>query len=467
MASQPPKNAVFLTGSLMRHVSKMSLTASIGLMAMFAVDLVDLAFIAMLGNDALAAAVGYAGTLLFFTNSINIGLSIAAGSLVARHLGSGDVEAARQYATSVTIIAALIGLAVPFIVLSQVDLILALMGADGEVLSLAVRYVSIVMPAMWAMGIAITGMAVLRAYGDARRSMFTTLFGGTVNAVLDPILIFGLSMGLDGAAVASVLARIAMLIAALWPAIRIHDGYKRPNVQNTLKDFKAIRQIAIPAVLTNVATPVGNAIVIREVAQFGTDAVAGLAIIARLMPVSFSVIFALSASIGPIIGQNFGAQHFDRVRQAFFAGIKFAALYVAAMAGLLYILRAPIAGLFSATGITQDLVFLFCGPLALLYFFNGVIFVENASFNNLGRPMYSTWINWGRHTLGTWPLAALGGYYAGAQGVLWGQAIGGVAFAFIGYVLAQRVMSGLSVLAKPQEFSGHRRLLTVFSRRDW
>ena len=66
MAARPETKAVFLTGSLMRHVTRMSLTASIGLMAMFAVDFVDMAFIAMLGNDALAAAVGYAGTLLFF-----------------------------------------------------------------------------------------------------------------------------------------------------------------------------------------------------------------------------------------------------------------------------------------------------------------------------------------------------------------------------------------------------------------
>ena len=61
---------VFVNGSLMRHVSVMSFTGSIGLMAMFAVDFIDMIFISMLGNEALAAAVGYAGTVLFFTNSI-------------------------------------------------------------------------------------------------------------------------------------------------------------------------------------------------------------------------------------------------------------------------------------------------------------------------------------------------------------------------------------------------------------
>lgn len=72
------KEPVFLQGSLLRHVSVMSFTASIGLMAVFAVDFVGMIFISMLGNQALAAAVGFAGTILFFTSSINIGLSIAA-----------------------------------------------------------------------------------------------------------------------------------------------------------------------------------------------------------------------------------------------------------------------------------------------------------------------------------------------------------------------------------------------------
>ncbi|MEX0302429.1 MAG: MATE family efflux transporter, partial [Leisingera sp.] len=400
MADQPEKKAVFLTGSLMGHVTRMSLTASIGLMAMFAVDFVDMAFIAMLGNDALAAAVGYAGTLLFFTNSINIGLSIAAGSLVARSLGAGQPEKARRYASSVAVIGGLTGLLVPLLVLSYLEPVLALLGAEGEVLRLAARYVTFILPTMWVMALGITGMAVLRAHGDARRAMLATLYGGGLNAVLDPILIFGIGLGLDGAAIASVLARICMLIAALWPAIRVHQGFMRPSFGEISGDIRAIRAIAVPAVLTNVATPVGSAIVIREIAQFGTDAVAGMAVIGRLMPVAFSVIFALSGAIGPIVGQNFGAKQFPRVREAFLAGIVFTGIYTLLVAAVLFTLRAPIADLFSATGETRSLIYLFCGPLALMLFFNGVIFVENASFNNLGHPVYSTWINWGRHTLG-------------------------------------------------------------------
>ena len=467
MADQTEPKAVFLTGSLMGHVTRMSLTASIGLMAMFAVDFVDMAFIAMLGNDALAAAVGYAGTLLFFTNSVNIGLSIAAGSLVARALGAGQPDQARRYASSVAVIGLMTGLAVPVLVLAFLEQILALLGAEGEVLRLAARYVTIILPTMWVMALGITGMAVLRAHGDARRAMLATLYGGGLNAVLDPILIFGVGLGLDGAAIASVLARVCMLATALWPAIRVHQGFMRPSLGQITGDIRAIRAIAVPAVLTNVATPVGSAIVIREVAQFGTDAVAGMAVIGRLMPVAFSVIFALSGAIGPIVGQNFGAKLYPRVRQTFLAGIGFTAAYTLLMAAVLFALREPIADMFSATGETRTLIFLFCGPLALMHFFNGVIFVENASFNNLGHPVYSTWINWGRHTLGTWPPAVLGGYLAGAPGVLMGQAFGGMIFAGLGWLMVNQVLAGLSRPEPVDAFTPQNRLHALLGRRSW
>lgn len=146
-------------------------------------------------------------------------------------------------------------------------------------------------------------------------------------------------------------------------------------------------------------------------------------------------------------------------------GLKFLVLWVVAMSGLLFLLRPLIAGMFAAEGLTLTLVFLFCGPLSLMFFFNGVIFVGNAAFNNLGHPFYSTWINWGRHTLGTIPFVWVGAAWFGAPGVLIGQATGGVIFGALAYVLAKRVMARGTAPAKPQEFSRQGRLMALFSLR--
>ena len=97
------QQARFLEGSLLRHITVMALTASIGLMAVFVVDLVDMIFISMLGRDELAAAIGYAGAILFFTSSFGIGMAIAAGALVARALGSGEAHTARRRAATALI----------------------------------------------------------------------------------------------------------------------------------------------------------------------------------------------------------------------------------------------------------------------------------------------------------------------------------------------------------------------------
>lgn len=459
--------AVFLSGNLMRHVAVMSFTASIGILAIFAVDFVDMIFISMLGNSALAAAVGYAGTLLFFTNSINIGLSIAAGSLVSRALGADKAERAREYATSVAVAAAIIGLIVPLLLIPNLEAVFRLLGADGETLTFATRYASIILPTMVVMGVAMATMATLRAYGDARGSMMVTLFGGVVNAVLDPLLIFGLGLGLDGAAIASVLARLTMAAAGLYLAINRHHAFARPSFGMIGRDYAAVSAIALPAIMTNLASPVGNAIVTREMARFGTDAVAAMAVIGRLTPMAFAVLFALSGAIGPIIGQNFGAGATDRVKGAFTAGLKFLGAYVVIVAVLLFLLRAPIAALFEADGEMRTLIFLFCGPLALLQFFNGVIFVCNASFNNLGRPLLSTAVNWGRHTLGTLPFVLVGASMAGASGVLVGQAIGGVIFAAIGVALALRVMNAMAPESEVDAFTEQQNMHQHATRRNW
>ena len=271
-AAPAPK---FTTGSPMKHVAVMSFTASLGLMAIFAVDLVDMIFIAMLGNAALAAAVGYAGTILFFTSSVSIGLSIAAGALSAKSIGAGKPKDAAEYATSVVLFGLILSFAVAGTALWQMRPILSLLGADAETQELAVAYLSIILPTMPLMMIAMVASAVLRSNGDARRSTMATLIAGIANAVLDPFFIFTLDMGLEGAATASAISRGVMLIAAIWPAIRVYDGFARPSVTLFARDASAVASIAAPAILANVATPVGGAIVTREMARFGTDAVAG------------------------------------------------------------------------------------------------------------------------------------------------------------------------------------------------
>jgi len=458
--------AVFLEGNLFRHITVMALTSSVGLMAVFAVDFIDMIFISMLGNAELAAAVGYAGAILFFTTSFGIGMAIAAGALVARALGQGDAELAKAQSAAALVWGVVFGVLFATMVWVNIEPLAALMGATDETLDLAVLYLQIIIPSLPFLIVGMVGGAILRAHGDARRAMMATIYAGLVNAVLDPILIFGFGLDLTGAALASVAARLVMAATALIPIFRHHGGLVRPGIPELSVALPPIATIALPAILTQLASPLGQAVVTRAMANFGEAAVAGMAIVGRMTPVAFGVIFALSGAIGPVIGQNFGAGQMDRVRQAYRDGILFCGIFTVAMTGLLFVLREPIISLFGADGVTRDLLVLFCGPLALAFFFSGVIYVSNAAFNNMGHPFRSTAINWGLHTVGTIPLVFAGAWLFGAAGVLIGQALAGVIFAGVATLMVRRMMDSEAPPANPVgPFDREARLMSLMHRR--
>lgn len=463
------ERAKFLEGNLLRHIAVMSITSSVGLMAVFAVDFIDMVFISMLGKAELAAAVGYAGAILFFTGSFGIGMAIACGAQVARALGAGDTALAQQRATSSLIYGFVFGAVFAAIVWMNLHALVSLLGATGETRDLAVHYMQIILPSLPVLLVGIVGGAILRAHGDARRSMTVLIVGGVVNAVLDPILIFGLNLELTGAALASIVARFTIAGLALSAIQRHHGGFGQPSAATLARDFRPVFAIAIPAILTQLATPVGQAYVTRAMAEFGEEAVADMAIVGRLTPVAFAIIFALSGAVGPIIGQNAGAQNSDRVRSAFTEALLFTLGVTLLVSLALFLLRPSLSWLFQLeeAGVARTLVFLFAGPLSLLWFFNGVIFVANAAFNNLGHPFYSTLTNWGRHTLGTIPPVMLGAWAFGAPGVLIGQALGGVIFAALAFVMARRVIAETEgARPAPREpFARQARLMGLFHHR--
>jgi putative MATE family efflux protein len=458
-------NAVFLRGNLFRHISVMSLTSSVGLMAVFLVDFVDMIFISMLGKEELAAAVGYAGAILFFTTSVGIGMAIAGGALVARALGADDADLARRRATNTLVYGVLTGGVFSAVVWLNLPFLVSLLGASGETLDLAVGYLRIIIPTLPLLLVGMVGGAILRAHGAARLAMMATIWGGLVNAVLDPVLIFGLNLELTGAALASVAARLTIATVALLPILRHYGGLARPEPRGLAADFRPVFALALPAILTQLATPVGQAFVTRSMAEFGEAAVAGMAIVARLTPVAFGVIFALSGAVGPIIGQNAGAGEGARVRRAYRDALLFTAVVVVPISLILFLLRGPIVALFDAEGVTVELVYLFCGPLALAFFFNGMLFVSNAAFNNLGHAFTSTLLNWGRHTIGTiLPVILFAGLF-GASGVLIGQAVGGMVFGLLSMWLVRGVMKRQAAAAPVDGFQPQARAIQLLHHR--
>lgn len=126
--------AKFLTGPTMRHVLVMTGLASIGMIALFIVDVLNLFYISLLGEQKLVAAIGYAGTIVFFSFSIAIGLNIAASALVARALGRGSHGEAAEMGGAATIIVAAVTTAIAVAAWPFLRPLTAMLGATGATL---------------------------------------------------------------------------------------------------------------------------------------------------------------------------------------------------------------------------------------------------------------------------------------------------------------------------------------------
>ena len=434
-SSPATQKAAFTQGSTMRHVVVMTATASIGLVSIFFVDALNLFYISLLGQQELAAAIGYAGTIMFFSISICIGISIATAALVGRAIGAGQADAARSIASVslvyLLIISGLFALALyPFLA----DLLRAL-GAEGETLILAERFMQIVVPSIPLLGLGMSCGALLRAKGDPKRAMYVTLSGGVAALFLDPLLIFGFDLGLEGAAWAIVLVRCILVIVGLWGVQKVHNMLGPLYISDVINRCRPFMGIAVPAIATQLATPVGNAYVTQAIAEFGDDAVAGWAIVGRMIPVAFGTIFALSGSVGPILSQNYGARLFERVNSTLRDALIFTLIYCLAVWALLALLAPQLVTIFSAEGEAARLIYIFCYLVAASFLFNGALFVANSAFNNLGFPLLATLFNWGRATLGVVPFVIAAKPY-GATGVLVGWGLGGVLFGIFSVITA-------------------------------
>ncbi len=421
--AQPAK---FTTGSTMRHVAVMTMTSAVGLTFMFLIDAATLFWVSRLNDERLMAALGFAWTIQFFIISTGIGLSIATTALVSRALGEGARPRARATATGAMVVTLGLQALLALLVLVWRREALALAGASGETLDVAARFLAITLPSMPFMALGMTGGGVLRALGDAWRAMAVTMAAGIVAMVLDPLFIFTLGMGIDGAAWAMVIARSCVGFLSLWFLIRAHAMLAPPSLKDLRRMLRPFSLIAGPATLTQMSTPLGNALLTAIIAGYGDGAVAGWAVVSRLTVLAFGGIYALSGAIGGILGQNYGAALMPRVRAAYRDALIFGAVYTLVAWAALYLARDTVVTVFRLGADGAAVLDAFVGLAAGGFVFGGALFVANAAFNTLGRPLWSTALNWSRDGLvllpATWAMAAL----FAAPGVIYGQALASV-----------------------------------------
>jgi len=452
MAKEAPRKAAFTEGSILRHITVMTLTSALGLFAIMFVDFIDLLYIKSLGTAETAAAIGFSGNVLFYLTSINIGISIAAGVLIGRALGAGKRSAARRLSADFLVLTFAAMTVLGIVLWWQTPNILNVLGATGKAHDLATGYLRIMWWSAPVFVLSFIGMAALRAVGDARGSMNCTLAAAVVNAVMDPFFIFeqplsalgidaafGLGLGVEGAAWSSLLARIAMAWVAMYGLFYKHQLVARLNVRRSITQVGAISAIAVPAMLTNFATPVGDSFITRAISTFGDEAVSAYAVIGRIIAIAFSVTFALSGAVGPILAQNLGAKFYERALRTLWQANAFAVIYIILMALAMLGLQDQLLLLFHSTGAEAQLISFFVQWVSFSFVFVALLFVSNACFNNTGKPTWATMLNFAR-ALGAAPLAFWAAKSYGPEGVLVAQAGWTALVSILATVMAFRLL---------------------------
>lgn len=451
MAAQS-HNATYTKGSVFGHISNLALTSAIGMFAIMIVDLVDMYFISLLGQPSLAAAVGFAGLGLFLGASITIGISIAVSTLVAQALGEENEALAQRYATHGFIYSLVWTIPITLLTLWFAPELLAMIGANGETLSLAVTYFRIVGASLPILGLAFVANSLLRAVGAAKLSMWSTIIGGLVNAVVDPLLIFGAGLGLTGAAIASVISRICVAVIALYSIAITHGLLVRPNYSVLLEDFKTLSTLALPSMLTNLSGPASAAFATSQMARYGTDAVAAASVVGRLTPVAFAGLYGLSGAVGPVASQNFGAGEMHRVRETLTASAKFVVIYVVPVTLFMFFIQDLVISIFHLQGEAAELIQFYASFVVGSYVLFGLQLSANPLFTAMRHPGFATLSNIIRDILLAIPLIFLLSSEFGSRGVLAGQALANAMAGVIAFATAYW-MSGKISRGEPVEFS--------------
>ena len=359
----------------------------------------------------------------------------------------GLYEKAKEASTVINYISLLLATIVVAICWFFMDSIFNLMGARESLMPAIREYMNVWFPGSIMVVCIMTGNSILRACGDTKTPSILMAAAGLINAILDPILIFGLgpipALGIQGAAWATVTAWgicyfYLMYILVIQKELVSSSMPSRPVM---LSSGREMLRIGVPAAGANMMTPLAAGIMTAIAAGFGDEAVAAFGVGARLEPMATLIVLAMSSSLPPLISQNFGAAKIDRVEKAYQLSIKFILVWQMLVYALVALGAGVIASTFSDDPKVIETIKLFLWILPLGYGLQGIVILTNSSLNALHRPMAALYLSSARFFVFYVPLAYVGSQWFGLAGFFGGAFCGNLLMAAISYSSFNKVIS--------------------------
>ncbi len=421
-----------------------------GILGLIAFNLVDTYFIGQLGKDQLAA-VSFTFPVVLTVASLAMGIGIGVMSLVSKSIGEENYpKAARETTDSMMLGLLLVGF-FSTVGLLTIDPLFRALGASEDVLPYIREYIQIWYITILFLIIPMIGNNAIRATGDTKTPSYIMLGAVAINAVLDPLLIFGYGpfpeLGIEGAALATAISRMITMVVAVFVLYYREKllTFNRVPWTSFLACARAILYIGLPAAAARMINPIGMGILTSLIAAYGADAVAAYGVGTRIEMFALSVMSALASVIGPFVGQNLGARKYDRIQVGFNISYRFSLFWGLGMAGVVALVARPLAGLFTPDAQVADNIALFLYIVPVTYTMQGIFLFVTTSLNAMQKPLHAAALAFFQMFLIAVPLALLATRTVG----LWGIFVSiGMAYTLTGiaaYVVNQRMLKKVTI----------------------
>jgi putative MATE family efflux protein len=394
----------------------------IGMVALISYNLADTYFVGQLGTMELAA-ISFTFPVSFIVGAVTMAFGIGTSSVCARLFGANKLEDVERVAIHTIMLGAVTGLLVVAIGLSTIDPLFTLLGANETTLPVIHRYMRIYYWGGLFLVLPMITNSVMRASGNAKTPAMIMTGSAIMNVILDPILIFGLfgfpRLEVEGAAIATVLSNVATMVVSISYVV-FHERlitFRHLWPKLILDSWRRVLHVGLPSMTSSLIAPLTTAFITYQVAQFGQEAVAGFGVASRMEGLSLLAMMSLSAAVTPFVGQNFGAQRYDRVDDGVRWCYRFSLIYGLTVAAILALTSVYIAEFFTEDPKAIATANLHMRNVPLSYFLLGFAMTVNGAFNAIGKPMPAMFISLTRTILLYAPLAFLLASLFGLVGV--------------------------------------------------
>ena len=422
-----------------QHVLRLTGFMLLGFVAVMGANLIETLYIGKVGTLELAA-LGFTFPVVMGLQGMMMGLGIGASSVVARSIGSGEWRRAKVLITHSFVLVLLFVALITLMMTVYLENIFSLLGATGKTLEMSIEYMKIWLLGVPFFAIAMVGSTLMRAAGDAVKPGYLMVVGAVLQVILGPIFIFGYfgssELGLAGAAIAFLIARTASFLMYVYYVFK--DDLVIFEIRDFWQSSRDILHVGLPAILSNIIAPVSMSVITRLLAGHGTVVIAGFSVASRIETMFAMVMWALSMSVAPFIGQNWGAKQFKRVSSSLRFGNWFAMGW-----GVFAYLSLIVLGPYVISLVNNDrevieaaTVYLLIVPLGMGMM--GVMSNCMSSFNALGQPGPPFIMSVFQMLFLSIPFAIIGDHFFGYHGIFAGGVVSILIVAVVSLIWLRR-----------------------------